>query len=155
MTVKEFKTSYPINLKPLFVYGTLMTGFGNWKAYLAPVEGVPASLQGFKMFSLGAFPAIAHYQNFGTPETPNTRPSFVYGELFLVDPETLEKLDRLEGHPNFYKRTGVSVRLDNGNVNQRPFSAQTYRIDYNKIRDHVPVIGGCWREFLSLGEDEE
>ena len=45
-------------MSKLFVYGTLLTGFGNWSWALAPQKGIPAQLQFAKMYNLGAFPGI-------------------------------------------------------------------------------------------------
>lgn len=36
----------------------------------------------------------------------------IHGEVWEVDDETLESLDRLEGHPNWYERFKVSVVVD-------------------------------------------
>lgn len=40
----------------------------------------------------------------------------VNGELFLIDDEALEALDRLEGHPHNYKRTPVKITISTGEV---------------------------------------
>ena len=47
------------------------------------------------MTSMGAFPALIDHEK----ETRH-----VYGEVYVVDHETLAALDMAEGHPDFYKR---------------------------------------------------
>jgi len=39
-----------------------------------------------------------------------------YGELYEVDNEVLEALDRLEGHPRFYRRERTEVLVGNRRV---------------------------------------
>jgi len=80
---------------PVFVYGTLLTGEGNWSWALAPDVGKPALLAGFQMIHLGGFPGIIDSEVECNP---------IVGEIFYCNKETLRQLDRLEGHPTFYKR---------------------------------------------------
>lgn len=46
----------------------------------------------------------------------------IKGELFEVNPETLRKIDELEGHPRVYKRELIEV-MDDNNV---PVTAWAY-----------------------------
>ncbi|HJL14439.1 MAG TPA: gamma-glutamylcyclotransferase family protein, partial [Sandaracinaceae bacterium LLY-WYZ-13_1] len=55
----------------------------------------------YRLVSLGRFPAMV-----GGGRTR------VVGEVYEVDGATLERLDRLEGHPGFYRRR--QVELDDG-----------------------------------------
>lgn len=39
----------------------------------------------------------------------------VIGELYMVDDATMDRLDHVEGHPDFYKREKIKVYDSNGN----------------------------------------
>lgn len=39
--------------------------------------------------------------------------SQIAGEVYEVDNETLQKLDQLEGHPNWYRRKEIEIMLNN------------------------------------------
>lgn len=119
----------------VFVYGTLMRGEGNHRllagegaCYLGPCETEPA----FTMYHLGGFPAVA-------PEgdTP------IRGELYLVAPEVLAALDRLEGHPGFYTRT--TIRLAGGSEVQG-YVMPTERLADRWWREPRVIPSGDWRE---------
>ena len=70
----------------VFVYGSLKKGFYN-NVVLGDSEFVAVDIvSGYSLISLGAFPMAI-------PD-PNGQ---VIGEVYYVTPETLEKLDRLEG----------------------------------------------------------
>ena len=80
----------------IFVYGTLLTGEGNWSHYLKPAIGTPDKIDAkLKMVSFGGFPGVV--------KTSKDFPPII-GELFEVDDETLLRVDGLEGHPNWYVR---------------------------------------------------
>jgi gamma-glutamylaminecyclotransferase len=85
----------------LFVYGTLKRGFGNNRVlgdskFL--FTGTTKEPYGF--FDLGAFPCITKDGDV-----------HVQGEVFELDDATLERADRLEGHPHFYKREVIIVNI--------------------------------------------
>lgn len=82
-------------MRKVLVYGSLKRGFGNHRVMeAAGGKHIGAhTLSGFDMYSLGGFPAIVRGE--GRVEC----------EVYSVD--SLEPLDRLEGHPTFYKREVV------------------------------------------------
>jgi gamma-glutamylaminecyclotransferase len=84
----------------VFVYGTLREGCGNYHRLLAPAKPVARgrTLPEFTMYHLGGFPGVVE----------GGRTSVV-GEVFSVDDETRERLDHLEGHPTFYRRTPITL----------------------------------------------
>lgn len=118
------------NMTIVFVYGTLMQGEGNHgllarggAAYIGKAITEPA----FTMIDLGSFPAIVDE---GT--------TAIRGELYIVDKATLRALDRLEGHPSFYKRT--TIRFPDGSY------AACYVMP-DEIIDTIPIIkSGDWRD---------
>jgi len=70
------------------VYGTLRQGQGNHRLLNQdPVKHIEVA--GFKMYSLGGFPAI---------QTSENSKDVIKAELYEVDDSTLRDLDRLEGY---------------------------------------------------------
>lgn len=119
--------------KLIFVYGTLMEGFGN-NGLLARSEFVTEAVTQpvFTMISLGGFPGVLAGGD-----------TAIKGEVFLVTSiETLNNLDRLEGHPSWYCRTPITVQTPDGGE----LSVETY-IYLNGDRDNRVVESGSWREY--------
>ena len=79
----------------LFVYGSLMSEMSN--NYI--LKG--SDLLREAKIDMGAFPAIVQegYRK-------------IKGEVYVIDPPTLKRVDFLEGHPYFYKRQ--MIKLENG-----------------------------------------
>lgn len=125
--------------KTVFVYGTLLTGYGNWGTYLKPAEGIPAELEGFGMVSLGGFPGILE-------EVGST----IQGELFEVSGYQLERLDGLEGVPFLYRREKITTKCGKEAfvyVYNRGFSIEVYK----KRGNYIP--SGCWRTWKTEEQD--
>ena len=71
----------------VFVYGTLKEGFGNHRVLRDSRKLCDATIEGFDMISLGAFPGII------------TGSDTIYGEVYEVtDTSVMRGLDSLEGH---------------------------------------------------------
>lgn len=83
----------------IFVYGSLKKGFGNHRLLETARFLGETQVKG-KMYSLGGYPG-AKMDEEGT----------IFGELYEVDDSTKSRLDRLEGHPTFYKRIQVPCSL--------------------------------------------
>ena len=101
---EEQNMDTPINVvaaERVFVYGSLMQGFGNHRLMgNSELLGPTFTAETFRMTSLGAFPGIV-------PQDEEDGGVPVLGELYLCDRETRDRLDELEGHPHFYRRTEV------------------------------------------------
>jgi len=83
----------------VFVYGSLLRGLANHRLLeRAEFVGAARTSARFAMHDLGAFPAIAHGGR-----------TAIVGEIYAVDGATLERLDRLEGHPTHYRREPIEV----------------------------------------------
>lgn len=113
----------------IFVYGTLKRGYGNNRlldgAKFISEAHTPAE---YTMVSLGGFPGVIR-----GGETS------IVGELWEVeDPIQLARIDRLEGHPNFYERHEVPVKVGDGDD-----AAWIYLLD-DSYRKHNPVESGVW-----------
>ena len=130
----------------VFVYGTLLTGHGNWQRILAPSKGVKATtIDQYTMRSMGGFPAVYDAHE-GTPSTE------IVGECFLVDDATVQRLDALEGHPNWYKREEVRVELEGGVETVAwmyimPRQTSNPRGLGQRPRNNELIASGNWNEF--------
>ena len=84
----------------VFVYGSLLKGLHNHRVLRgAKFLGEARTLEAhFTLHDLGQFPAV-------TCDGVDT----IKGEVYEVDKETAERLDHLEGYPNFYDRKLVEV----------------------------------------------
>lgn len=110
----------------VFVYGTLKRGYGN-HTVMQDAEGIYITNAVIKgtMYDLGTFPGV-RLEGEGK----------IYGEIYYVgSQEGINRLDRLEGHPGFYKRREIDSSAGLVNV---------YEINSRYI-DKLPVIvGGMW-----------
>lgn len=88
----------------VFVYGTLRKHHGN-HAYLKESRyvGIGKTVDRYA-FYLSGLPYVAK-------DPPISR---IVGEIYCVDDRTLQRLDRLEGHPDFYRRELIEVELGDG-----------------------------------------
>lgn len=113
----------------IFVYGTLMNGFGN-HALLRGAEFIKSGRTppSYTMYSLGGFPGVC--------EGGETA---VVGEIYRVkNTEMLRRLDSLEGHPNWYRRTPIT--LEDGS------EVEMY-VYLNGDPNMTVVESGSWRQF--------
>ena len=84
----------------LFVYGSLKAGFGN-NRHLGESKFIGTDkFKGGVMYSLGYYPGVVDGNG------------VIHGEVYRISSKTLDRLDRLEGHPNFYERR--AVKLESG-----------------------------------------
>jgi gamma-glutamylcyclotransferase (GGCT)/AIG2-like uncharacterized protein YtfP len=83
----------------LLVYGSLKKG-GGLHGYLEGSQFIgTASLPGFGLYDLGAFPGIV------------PAAGVVHGEVYAVDRGTLALIDRVEGVPHLYRRERLPALL--------------------------------------------
>ncbi|QJB58445.1 gamma-glutamylcyclotransferase [Pseudodesulfovibrio sp. zrk46] len=109
----------------MFVYGTLKKGFPN-HYFLQDAEfvGLAKTVERYGLY-VDEFPSV--YQRDSV--------SSIQGEVYRIDTDTLRRLDMLEGHPRFYQRQEVRVRLQSG----EKISAWMY---FYPERGHRLVSGG-------------
>ena len=100
----------------VFVYGTLKSGFAN-NYLLKDCEcfGGAASVPTYKMIENG-FPVIL----------PDPRGKPLAGEIYIVDDETLARLDRLEREGSSYDRKLIDVTLQLASGERLPTKAFIY-----------------------------
>ena len=111
----------------VFVYGTLLAGERNHRLLkTARLAGSDATLPRYELRHLGGFPGLVR---------GGTRS--IAGELYEVDAPTLFGLDKLEGHPDFYRRT--RIRLVSGTI------ADTYLLRRDQVQGRPIIESNNWR----------
>ena len=124
----------------VFVYGTLLAGEPNHRVLagarlVANARTEPA----FELRDLGPFPGLV-----------SGGAHAVAGEVYEVDEATLAALDRLEGHPRFYRRTRIA--LEDG------VAVETYLQPEDGFEAWAPPLGYfivLWHAYARLGFDVE
>lgn len=112
----------------VFVYGTLLRGEANHRLLEhSTFVGYARTPAAYRLHSLGGFPGMVLGGN-----------SIVEGEVYDVDVATLARLDRLEGHPSFYRR--MWIRLGNGT------RALTYLLPQHRVSERAVIASGNWRD---------
>jgi gamma-glutamylcyclotransferase (GGCT)/AIG2-like uncharacterized protein YtfP len=108
-----------------------MTGLSNHRV-LAGARFVAAdrTRPEFTLVELVSFPAML---------TDGTMT--VIGEVWEVDLPTLKRLDALEGHPVWYRRTPIVL------ASRR--KAETYLMPADRVSRRGVVAGGDWRAWLA------
>ncbi len=112
----------------VFVYGTLMRGEYNHSLLLGAEFIREAQTKSeFALFDLGHFPGMV----------PGGKMP-VKGEIYKIDDSILKRLDRLEGHPDFYKRTTMSIDDVEGDI-------LVYLLPIEKVCYKPLIVSGCWK----------
>ncbi len=111
----------------IFVYGTLLQGEGNHDLlaraeFLGPMRTAPR----FSLHDLGGFPGLVAGGEHA-----------VEGEVYIIGPDTLARLDQLEGHPRFYRRAPLA--LEDGTT------VETYLLPRNRVEGRPVIPSGSWR----------
>lgn len=88
-----------MQIRRLFVYGSLKTGFGNHALIEDKVKVGDDAVEGFCLYTPHGFYPYA-FREAGKRVT---------GEVYWIDQDTLEILDRLEGVPHHYERIAVNT----------------------------------------------
>lgn len=86
----------------VFVYGTLKKGYHNdFHLYDCCYYGKGTTAKKYVMLKCCGLPFVVNVKCFDS--------TLIKGEVYLIDDFTLNELDYLEGHPNFYKRQKIKV----------------------------------------------
>lgn len=90
----------------LFVYGTLKKGYWNNQLLKdSKFVGDSVTKNKYALYTSG-IPFLSDIEEV----------SKVHGELYEIDSFTLERCDRLEGHPTFYTRKEIPIIVNNAEV---------------------------------------
>lgn len=99
----------------IFVYGTLRMGYGNHSLIKdSKLIGAAITREKYYMFANG-IPYVTKPESL--PKSKLTileNPIQITGEVYAVTKAKLDRLDLLEGHPNWYKREEVRVIVEDG-----------------------------------------
>lgn len=91
----------------LFAYGTLMSNHGNNTLLKkSKFVGRAESVEKYEMYISkygGAIPFVRK----------DKQTSIILGELWEINSECLKRLDALEGHPDWYNRESIDVKVNN------------------------------------------
>ena len=125
-----------VRTEHVFVYGTLRPPLPGAPAdacrYYPHIEkyvqqAVPAWVVGGALYNLGTYPGATR----GDGE--------VQGNLLTVKAEALAVMDRIEGHPVFFKREKITVQTKNG-----PTTAWIYRASKGLVIGRRRIANGDW-----------
>lgn len=129
------------------VYGSLLSGLHNhgvMQRAEGKLIGSGESIMNIDMYSLGGFPSISlkHSKHNNT----------IRVEVYEVEDDKMYGLNALEGYRgegknNFYDRSLIDIKLDNGET----VEAFIYHIDEEQRN---PVVDGDWREHLEKRSTE-
>lgn len=85
----------------VFVYGTLKKGYYNnrlldGQEFVSEATTKPK----YRLYNLGSFPGLIEDNETGKA---------IKGEIWRVEERVIPRLDRLEGHPHFYRREFLEI----------------------------------------------
>ena len=120
---------------PLFMYGSLMQGFGNhFRIRNIFSEMKKAILQGFDMYELWTYPGIIPGKG------------QIHGELYYILPEyfetILKELDRIESGAGYHRE--LKEVFDNEGIT---ILAYVYILNYDILDRCNKIESGDWREY--------
>jgi len=116
----------------LFVYGTLRQGGSNNKSFLSNSKYLGKDkVKDFALYSIYGLPVIMPKKDWS-----------VVVEVYEINTQTLEEIDRLEGTPFFYKRKEVtSVAGKTGFIYYQENSGN------EQVEGRVPMEHGDWKKW--------
>ena len=113
----------------IFVYGSLMRGESNHHVLDAEYTkfiSTGITKRGYTLYDLGGFPGMIEGGN-----------GAVVGEIYEVCPFVKSRLDMLEGHPQFYRRS--IIELQSGD------RVEAYILQPGWIKGHPIIKSGSWQ----------
>lgn len=121
----------------LFVYGTLMSGYGNNVLLKGAIfMGTGSTKNNYKLSAI-SFPFMME----------NGGATYVMGEVYEVDKHSLSRADALEGHPSWYERKVITIIMDD----EKEVEAWAYFMK-EEPRNAKLIPSGDYREFNKYHE---
>lgn len=119
-------------LNKVFVYGTLLKGNCNHEHYLKDSRFVgDAVLKGYSLYDLGEYPGIKKNGN-----------DFVKGEVYIVDEDTLNKLNILEEVGVLYSLVYESVEIEGNMIDNVGIYVYLHDVkEYNYVKPELQPWG--------------
>lgn len=116
----------------LAVYGTLKKGYANHEVYLKDAKFIGKGITVEKYVLVEQFiPFCIPPNKFEDGEEIASR---IRVEVYEVDEETLRKIDKLEGHPNWYIRKLIDIEMETGEIVKAWFYEYPQRVEGRIIR---------------------
>jgi gamma-glutamylcyclotransferase (GGCT)/AIG2-like uncharacterized protein YtfP len=113
----------------IFVYGSLLRGMANHDVIKdAQYGGRARTAYEFTMVRLGYYPGVVHEGD-----------QSIVGELYELSPVQLQRVDMLEGHPDYYKRK--QIVLNTGD------KAWIYLLGREYLDKYPHVPDGYWKRY--------
>jgi len=140
-----------VTIKPEYmaVYGALRTGYGN-NVYLEDEQSMGMGLlHGFKLYTMDA---VGSHRHDSIPfMCADDSGADVAVEVFTA-PDDLRAVDSLEGHPAWYRRVLVNVKLATGTIVPAwsYLFSEDLRQDYEARNSCNPVPTGDWTKPVLL-----
>jgi gamma-glutamylaminecyclotransferase len=123
----------------LFVYGSLKRGYHNHPLLINSIYHGKGNTfyDNYAMYSFGGYPVVIH-KNQGTQ---------IRGEIYECTLETIFRINRLEGHPTFYKGSIQRIQTKKPNEILRCLM-YIYQDDKDTLNpENYPLITtGNWKE---------
>ena len=124
----------------VFVYGSLKQGYFNNRLFdhaEGELLGKGKTMSMYSLYNLGAYPGVW----IDNPVSP------IYGEVYTVP--TLDRLDTLEGYPNYYNRQKVLVEILTPDLQSAGYVKTSWMYYLNPYRNHQPdpqrlIASGTW-----------
>lgn len=121
----------------LAVYGSLRPGKYNYKRFssLSPRDS-NITLKGYKMFDLGAYPAVIR--------TNNILDTIVC-DVIAADDMDAKSIDSMEYGAGYHK--------EEVNINGKTCALYVHK-DSSYIKNHVRVLSGDWNKYSAMTDEE-
>lgn len=118
----------------VFVYGTLLEGYGNHKYFLSNAKklGEHITSPNYTMLHLGGFPGVIQEGD-----------TAIKGEVYEVSEEELRRLDRLEGYDLASPTSGLYNRKE---IHTEWGKAWIYIYNYYNNYNYNTIPSGSWKD---------
>lgn len=130
----------------IFVYGTLMKGFVNYKKYL---QGNVISVERAKTKG-----KLYHMENKGYPAL-NKGDDDVYGEVITLKSDSIimENIDKLEQcHEKYKNENEYNKEVMKIKVGERSYELNTYMYNFenpnSKNNEFIHIPSGDWKKYM-------